>query len=326
VLVLKPKMPTTFSLLDIEDSLGTKPSPTKNPAMQSLETMVGEIATTNIPVLLVGESGTGKDVYAHLIHRLSAEKPGKWKKIACATAEAKRLQSELQEISKSPASGSGTPHLFLDGIDELDHSCQKLLLSLMPDGELRWDQAKLRARVISSATRHPEKEVAAGKFRRELYFRINGVCIQMPALRERKEDIPQLLDYFLKKHADELKKKIPELNTETTELLQSYPWPGNIRELENVARKMVVLGNPEMAILELRAAKGDKVALHYERISSLKIESRAASRLRERELILQALQRTKWNRKRAAQELQISYKSLLYKIKQIEAPEIAKQD
>jgi two-component system, NtrC family, response regulator AtoC len=323
-LVLEKIMHNTIPELEIEDRQGTSPTPTQNLSMQSLETMVGEIATTNIPVLLVGESGTGKDVYAHLIHRLSAEKPGKWKKISCATAEPKSLHIDLQEISKSPAGGFGTPHLFLDGIDELDHPCQKLLLSLMPDGELLGDEGKLRARVISSATRHPEKEVAAGRFRRELYFRINGVCMQMPALRERKEDIPQLLNYFLKKHADDLKKKIPELNSETTELLQAYPWPGNIRELENVARKMVVLGNPEMAIHDLR---GDKnIAVHYERISSLKIESRAASRLRERELILQALQRTKWNRKRAALELQISYKSLLYKIKQIETPSVGKED
>jgi two-component system response regulator AtoC len=319
-------MQSSITLLDAEDRSAT-PFRTQDPNMRSIESMVGEIAATNIPVLLVGESGTGKDVYAHLIHRLSAEKPGKWKKITCATAEPKRLQSELQEISKAAVPGLGMPHVFLDGIDELEPSCQKLLHSLIPDGELRGDEAELRARIISSATRHPEKEVAAGRFRRELYFRINGVCIQMPALRERKEDIPQLLGYFLKKHADDLKKNNPELNAETTELLRAYPWPGNIRELENVARKMVVLGNAEMAIRDLRPAQSDKnVPLHYERISSLKIESRAASRLRERELILQALQRTKWNRKRAAQELQISYKSLLYKIKQIETPGVAKED
>src|ERR1700676_1571479 len=316
-------MQNAIPWLDVEDR-PTNPPPTQNASVQSLEAMMGEIAITNIPVLLVGESGTGKDVYAHLIHRLSAEKPGKWKKITCTTAEPKRLESELQEISQLPAD-FGTPHLFFDGIDELDHACQKILLPLMPDGEIRWGEAKLRARVISSANQHPEKEVAAGRFRRELYFRINGVCLQIPALRERKEDIPALLNYFLQKHADDLKKKIPDLNSETTELLQAYPWPGNIRELENVARKMVVLGNPELAIHDLRTARSDEnIALRFEKISSLKIESRAASRLRERELILQALQRTKWNRKRAAQELQISYKSLLYKIKQIETPSVAK--
>lgn len=320
-------MLNSFSLIDLDNKWGAGALPSQTPSVQLVEAMIGDVASTNIPVILVGESGTGKDIYAHQIHRLSGEKPGKWKKIVCATAEPKRLQNELQDFSGLEAKLTGTPQVFFDGIDELDQTCQKVLLSLLPDGEIRGEEAKLQARVICSATRHPEKEVAAGRFRRELYFRINGVCLQLPPLRERKEDVPSLLNYFLKKHAEELKKKIPDLNPETLEVFREYTWLGNIRELENVARKIVVLGNSEMAIHDLKnVPSGNRGTVHFEPLASLKIESRAASRQREKELILQALQRTKWNRKRAARELQISYKSLLYKIKQIETPGVGKED
>ena len=299
--------------------------PSASPTAQSIEVMIRDIASTDVSVLLVGESGTGKDIYAHQIHRLSGERPGRWKKIVCATAEAKHLQTELQDFCHAQANLTGTPQVFFDGVEELDQPCQKILLAFLPDGEIRGEESKLRARVICSATRHPEKEVASGKFRRELYFRINGVCLQLPPLRERKEDVASLMNYFLKKHAEELKKKIPELQPETLDALREYQWPGNIRELENIARKIVLTGNPESAVSDLsRMPAAERETIHFEPLASLKLESRAASRQRERELILQALQRTKWNRKRAARELQISYKSLLYKIKQIETPGFAK--
>ncbi len=162
-----------------------------------------------------------------------------------------------------------------------------------------------------------EKEIEAGRFRRELYFRINGAILRLPPLRERREDIPALLDYFFLKHSNELKKNTPELSGDARELLDSYDWPGNIRELENVAKKIVVVGNPTLALADLRASRVTvPVTDESWRVSSLKVASRAASRRTERELIQKALEQTHWNRKRAAQDLQISYKSLLYKIKQ----------
>jgi two-component system response regulator AtoC len=163
-----------------------------------------------------------------------------------------------------------------------------------------------------------EKEVEAGRFRPELYFRINGVILRLPPLRERKEDIHVLLEYFLAKHSNEFKKNTPELSSEVRELLLSYDWPGNIRELENAAKKILAIGDPTLALGDLRASRS-VVPLTCEnaRASSLKAAARAASRRAERELILRALEQTHWNRKRAARELQISYKSLLYKIKQI---------
>jgi two-component system response regulator AtoC len=145
--------------------------------------------------------------------------------------------------------------------------------------------------------------------------------LRLPALRERKEDIPALLDYFLTKHAAQLRKPAPAIAEDVLELLQGYHWPGNIRELENLAKKIVAFGQAKTALADLRM-EPQKTARAVEISSSrsLRNASRAASRRTEQELILKALERTRWNRKRAAQELQISYKALLYKLKQIRLP------
>jgi two-component system response regulator AtoC len=175
--------------------------------------------------------------------------------------------------------------------------------------------------VISATSRDLEKEVESGRFRREFYFRINGACLRLPPLRERREDVTALLDYFLQKHRQEMKKNVPELDQETIDTLLAYDWPGNIRELENLARRMVALGDARLPLNDLRVKNVDRAqSTDADRGSSLKTAARAASRQRERELILEALEHTKWNRKRAAQELQVSYKALLYKLKQIGEP------
>jgi len=148
---------------------------------------------------------------------------------------------------------------------------------------------------------------------------INGVILRLPPLRDRKEDIPDLLECFLVKHANELKKNTPELSRDDRKLLFAYDWPGNIRELENVARKIVAVGDAGLALGDLRISRVPQGIGEGVSVSSLKVAARAASRRTERELILKALEQTHWNRKRAARDLQISYKSLLYKIKQIGA-------
>ena len=222
----------------------------------------------------------------------------------------------------APNGAGDNPHcLFLDGIEELDASCQKVLLGFLPDCGQKEGQGVTAIRLISAASRDLEKEVEAGRFRRELYFRINGTCLRLPALRDRKEDIAAFLDHFLRKHEQEAKKIIPPIGQDSLAALLAYDWPGNIRELEHLVRKMVALGNTEIAINDLRLrTKNQPRSAALQEGSSLKVAARTASRQRERELILEALERTKWNRKRAAQELQISYKALLYKLKQIAAP------
>jgi two-component system, NtrC family, response regulator AtoC len=271
-----------------------------------------------IPILLVGESGTGKEVYALAVHRLSGGEPTGFKKVSCAAIEPAQFQAALNDFPDETSKPSPLT-LFLDEIEELSLECQKLLLNLVPNGQFHAGEGSTRARIISATTHNLKNEVAEGRFRRELYFRLDGACLGLPPLRERTEDIPRLAEYFLARHAEELKKSAPTLNKETMDLLLAYHWPGNIRELENVARKMAALGDLSLAVSDLRVAPMRPApGIETGRGLSLKMAARAASRQTERELILRALQRTKWNRKRAARELQISYKSLLYKLKQIE--------
>ena len=285
--------------------------------MQSLNAMVADIARTDIAVLLIGESGTGKEVYARLIHRLSGLNGAPLTKISCATLDPGRLLGQVRDCLRAVPTGQSAGSLFLDGVENLDLACQRVLLSVLPDGEPNGKTGEMTARLISSTTRNLERETEAERFRRELYFRINGACLRLPPLRDRKEDIPALLDYFLARHAGEMKKTAPVLNNEMIELLASYSWPGNIRELVNMAKKIVAVGDARVALEDLRATRLGLPPVDGEpRVTSLKLAARAASRRTERELILKALERTHWNRKRAAQELQISYKALLYKIKQ----------
>ena len=285
-------------------------------AMQTLNGVMTEIAHTKIPVLLVGESGTGKEVYARLIHRLSRFSEQPLKKVICGAVSTSKILNQVYDPTHVGENAASRGSLFLDGVEELDLACQRVLLSLLPDGDSESEQ--LAARLISSTTKDLEREISAGRFRRELYFRLNGVCLRLLPLRERIEDIPTLMDFFLQKYAGELKKALTRVDAEAMEFLTRYAWPGNIRELGNVARKMVVLGDCSLALRDMQVASVRiPVVAETLRSSSLKVEARAAARLRERELILEALERTKWNRKRAAQELQISYKSLLYKMKQI---------
>lgn len=289
--------------------------------MQALDAVVEHVAATNIPLLLVGESGTGKDVYARIIHWLSGQSATPMKRISCATMDPNRLQIELRMLQPNEREDKSTPHLFLDGVEELDGACQKLLLTYLPDGVEWQSELTSRLRVISATCRDLEKEVESGRFRREFYFRINGACIRLPPLRERREDITPLLDYFLQKHTQEMNRAVPYLDQETIATLLAYDWPGNIRELENLARRMVALQDARLSLNDLRVRSADRAqTTTSERGYSLKTAARAASRQRERELILEALERTKWNRKRAAMELQVSYKALLYKLKQIGQP------
>ena len=296
--------------------------PGMSPAMRALEGVLTEIATTNIPVLLIGESGTGKEMFAHRVHQLSLRNREGMTRIACASMNSTafsnelglspRVNGELQRL------GAGT--VFFDEISELDATCQRMLLYALPDGIEDPRQGLLNARVISTTSRSLDEELRTGRFRSELYYRINGVCLRLPPLRERKDDIPLLVESMLSKHAAQLGRARPALSPRTLRMFLDYTWPGNVRELENIVKEIVALGDERLAVAELGAAPREAAALLEQPLvpgHSLKAAARAASREAEREMILKALERTRWNRKRAAQELQISYKSLLYKLKQI---------
>jgi two-component system, NtrC family, response regulator AtoC len=299
--------------------------------MRTLAHTVADIASTNIPVLLAGESGTGKEIVALEIHRLSRHWNKPFVKCGCTGMTGDSLAVRLRSgdsIAEGNAGISGS--LFLDGINHLEINAQTRLLDLLPDSSGAPPQGCCSVRVISSTTRNLEEEMRAGHFREELYYRINGVHLRLPPLRERKEDIPALLEFFFKKYASLFERREPKISENTMALVLQYTWPGNIRELENFARKIVALGDEETAVHDLSAesarkaigslppAAGIKENGQSQTASrSLKEASREASRQAERELILSQLDRTHWNRKRAARELQISYKALLYKLKQL---------
>ncbi|MGH9817608.1 MAG: sigma 54-interacting transcriptional regulator [Candidatus Acidiferrales bacterium] len=278
----------------------------ESPAMQALERVIADIARTNIPVLLTGESGTGKEIVAAHIHRQSPRAAEPFVKVVCATVVAENLHAKQNE------SGRGAGTLLLDEISELDPACQARLLHVLPD-------PGSGARIISSARKNLDEEIQAGRFREELYYRINGVCLRLPLLRQRREDVPALAEYFLQKYSVLFSRPRPQLAAHTLRVLQEHAWPGNVRELENVMRKLVALGDEGIALADLANSNGhpEPPGANGNGGLSLKEAARAASRQAERELILKVLGRTRWNRKRAAQELQISYKALLYKLKQI---------
>ena len=292
-------------------------------AFGALQRVIAEIAPTDIPVLIVGESGTGKEVIASEIHRLSSHCKGPFVKFSCCSMSLDWLLSSATEVS---ASGTHTRHdgtILLDEVSQLDLGKQSRLLDVLPDGQRTLPRRCLTSRIISTNTRDLAEEMRGGNFREELYFRLNGICLRIPSLRQRKEDIPPLFAAFLSKYANLLGRQQPSIKNSTMELLLQHTWPGNARELENVARKIVVLGDDELAIGDLAvdaqangAAKASLDRAHANG-RSLKQAAREASRKAERQLILESLEHTHWNRKRSARELQISYKALLYKLKQL---------
>ncbi|MGD0840252.1 MAG: sigma 54-interacting transcriptional regulator [Candidatus Acidiferrales bacterium] len=293
-----------------------------DPVMQSLERVASDIAATNISVLLIGESGVGKEAHARHVHRLSGYPAENFQKIQCASLNEARFADVLAEaVDDTEISPAGSRTLFFDEVSELDPPCQKMLLSSLPDDEETPGPGVLSARLISATAVDLEAEVQEGRFRKELFYRLNAVCLRLPPLRERKLDIPGLVNHFLDKQSSLLHRPRPSLSARTMKRLADHAWPGNVRELENMVKRMVVLGDDEFALADLAHAGVLQVsaarALELDG-TSLKAASRAASREAERTLILKTLERTRWNRKLAAQHLHISYKSLLCKIKLFE--------
>lgn len=283
-----------------------------SPAMLTLESVIGDIARTNIPVLVVGESGSGKQMFAQRIHLLSSRAAEEMAKVACASMKIEDFSAELESHA-----GRAVGTVLFDEVSELDSACQRYLLHSLPDGDEHPRPKTLTARVISTTSRSLDEEMCAGRFRSELFYRMNGVCLRLPPLRERRKDIPVLAEFFMLKHATLFGRPRKALSSRTLQIFLEYNWPGNIRQLENVVKNIVALGE-DLSVAELAAGPSEKRrANSLPRSDSLKAAAKAASREAERELILRALERTRWNRKRAARELQISYKSLLYKLKQI---------
>jgi two-component system response regulator AtoC len=281
-----------------------------SPSMQAVEAMVRELAHGELPVLLIGEAGSGKRTMAQRIHQMSRHEREVFRSAHCETVESEHLDGGTDGLLSQ-----GT--LFLEEISDLSPACQIKLFAVLPKSEENGHKPVLRARLICGTSRDLEAEVKSGRLREDLYYRISGICLRLPPLRQRRDDIPYLVKFFLAKYAQDFRRPVPVLSAQTQQLFQDYAWPGNIRELEDASKAIVALGDESLAMGGLRSMlmKSDR-PLNGERIS-LKQAARAASREAEKVLILKVLTRTRWNRRRAAEELQISYKALLYKLKQI---------
>ncbi len=272
--------------------------------MRTVEAMIRELSQNDVPMLVVAEHGSGKAAVAARIHALSRRAPEPFQVYQGLEAS--------EEILAARDGQSGT--VYLQEVGDLTAAAQKELVRQIG---LSGAEQRRVPRYICGTSRELEPEVRAGKFREDLYYGISGVCLRLPPLRQRKEDIPVLRDWFLSTAARDFSRAVPVLSPETQNFFLEYNWPGNIRELKDAARAIVGLGDETLAMGGLRSllrrvdrgGNGEKI--------SLKDAARAASREAEREIILQVLTRTRWNRRRAARELQISYKALLYKLKQI---------
>jgi two-component system response regulator AtoC len=272
--------------------------------MRTVEAVIRELSQNDVPVLVVAEHGSGKAAAAARIHVLSSR--------ASEPFEVCQGNEASAEILAVRDGQGGT--VYLQEVGDLTAAAQKELARQI--GLTDAEQRRV-PRFICGTSRELEPEVKAGKFREDLYYGISGVCLRLPPLRQRKEDIPVLRDWFLSAAARDFCRAVPVLSPETQHFFLEYNWPGNIRELKDAARAIVALGDETLAMGGLRSllrrvdrgGNGEKI--------SLKEAARAASREAEKEIILQVLTRTRWNRRRAAQELQISYKALLYKLKQI---------
>ncbi len=333
--------------------------------MREVHDLISRVADTDVTVLVRGESGTGKELVARAIHAASPRRHRTFVKVNCAALPSELLESELFGFERGAFTGAiqhkpgkfefahnGT--MFLDEISEMHQPLQSKLLQVLQDGEFsrlggRGD-VRVDARIVTATNRDLDAAVANGGFRADLYFRLNVVSITLPPLRQRRDEIPELTNLFVRRYSEHYNKPPLTLANDTRRLFEEYEWPGNVRELENLIKRAVVLGSDE----SIRRDLADAIAGRHLRMSpipllqpradaspaaaapvapraaappppppapaavtgSLKDIARHAAREAERELISRTLQQTRWNRREAAEILGISYKALLYKIKE----------
>jgi two-component system response regulator AtoC len=305
--------------------------------MRLVKQKVEKLAGTNVPVLIQGESGTGKEILAKLIHKLSPWQEGPFVKVNCPAIPGTLLESEFFGYEKGAFTGAyGTKPgrvelanrgtLFLDEISELELPLQAKLLQLLQDGQFcrigAQEDRRVEVRVICATNRQLEQEIETGGFRQDLYYRINVLNVGVPPLRERRVDIPPLIDYFLDAFNQAFNLHATPLSSHVMQLLQRYDWPGNIRELENLIKRYVILGSEEVLTSDLVSHGQMHLSpklIHGDSIPLKEITRQAVQEL-ERKVILQVLQANHWNRKLAARKLKISYRALLYKIRQAGLP------
>jgi len=303
--------------------------------MQEVRHIIGQAARADVTVLICGETGTGKDLVARGIHQLGVRQDGPFVKVNCAAVPRELLESELfghergaftgahqLKIGKFESANRGT--IFLDEIGDLHPALQGKLLHVLQDGQFSRVGGRsiidVDVRVLAATNQNLEQAVAAGRFREDLYYRLNVIQIVVSPLRDRRDEIPGLVEYFVRRYARLFQREEFRLPPETMERLVRHRFPGNIRELENSVKRMIVLGDVPFMKSQIPGgfeSNGDTAAAPAVKPGSvsLKTVARKAALAAEREAILRALEQTRWNRLQAAKLLNISYRALLYKIK-----------
>jgi len=315
----------------------------RSSSMAAAREKLERIAETTVPVLLQGESGTGKEIFARLLHAKSNRSRGVWVKVACPAIPHTLIESELFGYEKGAFSGAyatkrgrvelahmGT--LFLDEISDLDLSVQAKLLQMLQDGSFMrvggLESRTVNTRLVSATSNGLRQQVENGSFRLDFLYRINAVTIDLPPLRQRTEDLPMLTDYFLELHSKTFRSNPKPLSREVTRLMQRYDWPGNIRQLENMLRGYVLIGSEEVLAAELVASVPASLTRLNTEIDLtspilLKEVTKAATQDLERQIILKVLESNGWSRRKTAKWLNISYRSLLYKLQNSQAVEFS---
>jgi two-component system, NtrC family, response regulator AtoC len=335
----------------------------QSPSMVKVRELVALVADTDATVLIRGESGTGKELVARSLRALSSRRNKAFVKVNCAALPGDLLESEMFGFERGAFSGAlqakpgkfefanhGT--IFLDEIGEMPAALQAKLLHVLQDGQFSrlggQGDVRVDVRIVAATNRRLEEAVESGHFREDLFFRLNVVSITTPPLRDRREEIPALVQFFLEKYSARFQRPMTELSRATIDTFMQYDWPGNVRELENVIQRAIILGPDFQGWTPLVPRRGGRRSAPNERrqslrqavqpaaaptpppappvpapvpeppaeIRSLKVVGRNAARAAEREMMLHMLQRTRWNRKEAAGILGISYKAMLYKIKE----------
>jgi two-component system, NtrC family, response regulator AtoC len=299
--------------------------------MTEVRSQALRISRTNIPILLTGEGGTGKEAVARWVHANSEYSAGEFVKVNCAAIPGTLLESELFGFERGAFTGAnfskpgrvelahrGT--LFLDEIADLDLNLQSKLLHFLQDGTFcrLGDQVerKIDVRLLCATNKDLQAETDTGRFRQDLFYRIHVFRLNLPLLRERREDIPELAEYFRQHFQTQFGAMAQSFPPEILDYLQSLQWPGNIRELSNAVARYVLIG-PEGMIYPESKPKKSKTRLIVDQSGArvpLKRMAKDAIREVERNVILETLRANQWNRRKTAQELKISYRALIYKI------------
>ncbi len=316
----------------------------ESPALQHIRNVIGQVAETDVTVLIGGESGTGKEIVARTLHEDSPRRGGAFVKVNCAALPEPLLESELfgyergaftgataRKLGKFEVADGGT--IFLDEIGEMSPALQAKLLQVLQDATFSRlggnEEIRVDARVVCATHRRLEEMVAEGAFREDLFYRLNVVNIQIPPLRERRDEIPVLLKRFIERFQLKYQRPPVEVSAGLREALLRYAFPGNVRELENMAKRLVVLGSEESIARQLHGGTSatdearrlatviDDLEASAGQLALREVGRRAALEA-ERQVIHWTLQRTQWNRKEAARLLGVSYKTLLQKIRECE--------